>query len=149
LGEYLDQFSVYVEMAPLWPFVLLAVLGLVALGVDVVNRRRRLDAIDNFCYTIETEFSGMYPKPVNWPENVNTYLCERLPEMQENFTTLRNFIPQKKLRIYNEDWNKFRDFCLEITDEKCVAGAASDSDSDPKEVFHTLVFNLLKYTKKL
>ena len=148
MSVYLDQISGYFETVPLWPFILFGVIGIFSLGIGVVNRKRRLDAINNFCHTFESELAGMYPRPIDWPENVNKYLCDRLPEMQEDFATLRLFIPQENLLRYNEDWNKFRDFCFEITDEKCnEADQSPGIEPHPKEVFCTLVSNLLRHAK--
>jgi hypothetical protein len=157
LSEFLDQISTYFETVPLWPFLLFGVLGIVAVFVEILNRKRRADAIANFRYTIETELASMYPKLIRWPKNINTYLCSRLPEMQHNFEVLRVFLPQDRLRIYNIDWNNYRDFCRNITDEK-IAAAEQPSDEasdakqnsskkpDPKEVFHKLVTDLLGHT---
>lgn len=150
MSEYLDQISAYFETVPLWPFLLFGALGVVALGIEIVNRKRRADAIHNFRYTIEIELAGMYPKPVNWPRNVDTFLRARLPEMQENFEVMRIFLPQDLLLGYNTAWNKYRDFCLEITDEKCIAPEQpSSNEPDPKEVFHKLVSDLLAYANKV
>ncbi len=150
MNEYLDQISFYFETVPLWPFYLFGLIGLAALAIELINRKRKEDALFNYRYTIETELSGMYPKPINWPENVNRYLCTRLPEMQDNFETLRVFLPQHLLKDYNNDWNKYRDFCISITDEKCLAyDESTDSEPDPKEVFHTLITNLLTYPDRM
>ena len=154
-NENLDQIAGYFETVPLWPFILFGLLGLVAVFVEILNRKRRANAIDNFRYTIETELADMYPQHKRWPQNINTYLCSRLPEMQHNFEVLRVFIPQDRLLEYNTDWNNFRDFCRTITDEKCAAGQSAHSadpnqsankEPDPKDVFHQLVSNLLKHT---
>lgn len=159
MNEYINQISSYFETVPLWPFVLFGLLGLVAVFVEILNRKRRASAIDNFRYTIETELEWLYPKHKGWPPNINTYLGSRLPEMQQNFEVLRVFIPQDRLLSYNTDWNKFRDFCRTITDEQCAAAEQSSSpgdathfptashQSDPKVVFHQLVDNLLKHTQ--
>ena len=150
MNEYTDQISTYFETVPLWPFFILALFGLVSLSVEVVNRKRKADSIFNYRDTIEVEFSGMYPKLINWPKNINKYLCARLPEMHDNFETLRVFLPQDLLKEYNKDWNTYRDFCISITDEKCLAHDESpDNEPDPKEVFRTLITNLLKYPDKM
>ena len=159
MNENIDQIAGYFETVPLWPFVLFGLLGLVAVFVEILNRKRRADAIDNFRYTIETELTALYPKHKGWPRDITTYLCSRLPEMQHNFEVLRIFIPQDRLLSYNTDWNNFRDFCRTITDEKCAAAEQLSSpdntagtqktthkEPDPKEVFHKLVENLLKHT---
>ena len=110
MNEYLDQISFYFETVPLWPFYLFGLIGLAALAIELINRKRKEDALYNYRYTIETELSGMYPKPINWPKNVDKHLCALLPEMQDNFETLRVFLPQDLLKDYNNDWNKYRDF---------------------------------------
>ncbi|MCC7091398.1 MAG: hypothetical protein IT524_05485 [Nitrosomonas sp.] len=159
MNENINQISSYFETVPVWPFVLFGLLGLVAVFVEILNRKRRASAIDNFRYTIETELAWLYPKHKGWPPNINTYLCSRLPEMQQNFEVLRVFIPQDQLLSYNTDWNKFRDFCRTISDEQCAAGqpssASNANDSSttsaepyPKVVFHQLVENLLKHASR-
>lgn len=147
--EFIEQVSTYFVAVPLWPFALLGLLGLIAVFVEIMNRKRRSMALDNFHYTIEKELSGMYPRPVNWPQNVSQYLCDRLPMMQKNFEVLRVFIPQKRLLSYNTAWNNYCDFCRNITDEECIPGnAASDrNEPDPKAVFHRLVSELLAQAK--
>lgn len=149
-NENLDQIAGYFETVPLWPFILFGLLGLVAVFVEILNRKRRANAIDNFRYTIETELADMYPQHKRWPQNINAYLCSRLPEMQHNFEVLRVFIPQDRLLEYNTDWNNFRDFCRTITDEQCAAagqpGQSANNEPDPKDVFHKLVSDLLKHT---
>lgn len=159
MDENINQITGYFETVPLWPFVLFGFLGLVAVFVEILNRKRRANAIDNFRYTIETELAVLYPTHKGWPRNINTYLCSRLPEMQQNFEVLRVFIPQDRLLSYNTDWNNFCDFCRNITDEKCAiaeqppasdhAAATKQSinkEPDPKELFHQLVSDLLKHT---
>lgn len=151
MSENLDQLAAYFENVPLWPFLLFGLLGVVALFVEILNRKRRENAIANFRYTIETELANMYPRHICWPKNVNTYLCSRLPEMQQNFEVLRVFLPQDRLLSYNTAWNSYCDFCRNITDEQCNPVRSSDEDfatePDPKVVFHKLVTDLLDHTK--
>ncbi len=155
MNEYIDQISGYFETVPLWPFFLLGFAGIVAIMVDIINRKRRAMAIENFRATIEIELADMYPQHKRWPKNINHYLTARLPEMYQNFEVFRVFIPQKNLLEYNTDWNNFRDFCRNITDEKIAAAeqnamasnSSAQHEPDPKEVFHQLVTKLLKHTE--
>lgn len=153
MNESFEQIAVYFETVPLWPFLIFGFLGVVALMIDIVNRKRRTYAIENFRATIEEELADMYPVHKRWPKNINHYLTARLPEMHQNFEVLRVFIPQKNLPEYNADWNNFRDFCRSLTDEKIAAaeqstisGQPPSNEPDPKEVFHKLIENLLKHT---
>jgi len=157
LEEYLEQISKYFENVPLWPFYLLGFIGFVALAIEVVNRKRREDAIDCFREMFELGLPGLYPEHTRWPENVNGYLCSRLPMMQQNFEVLRVFVPQKQLREYNVAWTKYRDFCLNITDEMCTSDGHSTAESPDKQTtgkkddlvkeFHQLISDLLVYAK--
>lgn len=155
MDESLNQIAVYFETVPLWPFLLFGLLGVVAIMMDIVNRKRSAMAIENFRLTIEMELADMYPVHKRWPKNINHYLTARLPEMYQNFEVLRVFIPQKNLLSYNTDWNNFRDFCRAITDEKIAAAEQSAADAnpsvgrepDPKVVFHDLITKLLKHTE--
>lgn len=160
MEESLAQISKYFENVPLWPFLLLGVISLVALAVEIVNRKRHEEAIECFRQTIETELASMYPKHIRWPENINHYLCSRLSEMHYNFEVLKHFIPQNQLRDYNIAWNKYSEFCRNITDEKCAASERPANDAsgadfpsptnepDLKEEFHKLVSDLLAYAKR-
>ncbi len=155
MDEYINQIAGYFETVPLWPFFLLGAAGVVAIMVDIINRKRRAMAIDNFRYTIETELIDMYPQHKRWPNNINHYLTSRLPEMYQNFEVLRVFIPQNRLLEYNTDWNNFRDFCRDITDDKIAAAEQQSIEPtqsvnkvpDPKEVFQQLISRLLKHTE--
>lgn len=152
--ENINQIVGYFETLPLWPLILLGLLGAVAVFVEIINRKRRALAVDNFRYTFEKELADMYPKHKRWPKNINHYLTSRLPEMYHNFEVLRVFIPQDRLLSYNTDWNKFRDFCRDITDERIAAAEqnstttnqSANTEPDPKVEFHQLISNLLKHT---
>ncbi len=158
MEEYIEQISKYFINVPLWPFFLLGFVGLVSLAIEAVNRKRREAAISNFRAMFEEDLPGLYPNITRWPENINAYLCSRLPEMQHNFEVLRVFIPQKQLKEYNMAWNSYCDFCRGISNEKRTADAQSSTDtpgSQPpvrnddalKHEFHRLINNLLEFAK--
>ena len=118
MNENLSQITEYVEMVPFWAIALFTFAIIGGVFIEIINRKRRSYAIENFRDTIETEFAALYPK--------------------------------------HTDWNNFRDFCRNITDEQCEANAYTPKvmtddqqevhAEDPKEVFHKLVDNLLKHT---
>ncbi len=149
MDNYLDQITKYFTMAPLWPFTLLGVIIVIAICVEIINRRRRADTIDYYDTTFRTELAGLYPVPTHWPEDLSAHLRTRLPVMREAFDQLKGFIPQNQLRDYNIAWNKFYDFCRMdgVIDEKQVGTtSSSEVEHDSKQVFHMLVTDLLSYT---
>ncbi|MFZ1851657.1 MAG: hypothetical protein WAU15_05395 [Nitrosomonas sp.] len=155
MNENINQISAYLEMLPFWAIALFAFAIVGGIFIEIINRKRRSNAIENFRSTIETEFAALYPKHKVWPKNIQQFFAARMPEMYQNFEVLRLFIPQKRLLEYNTDWNNFRDFCRHITDEQCEANAYQSpkitdgqevATEDPREVFHRLIDNLLKHT---
>lgn len=156
MNENLSQITEYFKMVPFWAIALFTFAIIGGIFIEIINRKRRSYAIENFRDTIETEFAALYPKHKVWPKNIQEFFAARMPELQHNFEVLRLFIRQDHLLQYNTDWNNFRDFCRNITDEQCEANAytpkvmTDDQQEvhveDPKEVFHRLVDNLLKHT---
>ncbi len=158
MEDYIDQISKYFINVPLWPFFLLGFVGLVSLVIEMVNRKRREVAMENFRAMFEEDLPGLYPTVTRWPENISSYLCSRLPEMQHHFEVLRVFIPQKQLRDYNMAWNKYCDFCRSMGSERHATDAQSSADSSAatpgarnddalKQEFHQLITDLLEFAK--
>ncbi|WP_304055124.1 hypothetical protein [Nitrosomonas communis] len=147
--NFVDQISLYFEKVVLWPFALLGAIIIFAIGVEIINRRRRADAVDYYDTTFRSELTGLYPHPTHWPEDLASHLRTRLPIMREAFEVLKGFIPQKQLRDYNIAWNKFYDFCQmsgAIDEKQAGTAPSAQAEHDPKQVFHQLVTDLLAYT---
>jgi hypothetical protein len=147
-----DQISQYFSEVALWPFVLLGLVILFALGVELLNRRRRVDAVDYYDTTFKTELAGLYPHPTDWPEDLALHLRASFPLMRDAFENLRSFIPQDQLHDYNLAWNKFYDFCRmngEINENQAgTTTSPIEAEYDPKQAFHQLVSDLLAYTEQ-
>ena len=152
----LDQIIKYFEEVPLWPFVLLAGLLLFSLGIEFVNRRRLIDAVEYFDSTFLTELAGLYPQATRWPEDLAEHLQESFPVMRDAFENLRGFLPQKQLREYNAAWNNFFDFCRtngqshRNVNVKSVSDQPSELNQSAQDIetFHKLVSALLAYSKQ-
>ena len=146
MDEYLNQISGYFTQVPMWPLVLLAVIITCAGSYELFIRKNRATAANNFRLSIHYILSGLYPEPANWPKDIGVYLRDRLPAMQEVVEEFRFLVPQERIPTYNKDWHNYCQFCNEITDDKCAAAELNPSDaSDPKQVFHTLVSNILRH----
>jgi hypothetical protein len=146
MDVYRNQISGYFTQVPLWPFVLLAMIMTCAGIYQLYIRKQRFIDADNFRLSIHSILSGLYPEPANWPKDIDVYLRDRLPAMQEVVEDFRHDIPQERIPAYNKDWHSYCQFCDEITDDKCVAAELNPSDvPDPKQVFHTLVSNILRH----
>ncbi len=149
MNDYTDQIAQYFNKVPMWPLVLLAA-GLVVVGIyELIRRKRHAEAVDEFHSAILSTLSGLYPKPINWPKNIDTYLCARLTVMQEIIDDFKPEVAQEDIKAYNRDWDNYYHFCrTEVTDEKCAAADIDpDQESNPKKKFHTLVSNLLRHAK--
>jgi len=54
-------------------------------------------------------------------------------------------VPQEKIPDYNKDWHTYCQFCDEITDGNCNAADPNPSEVSRKQLFHTLVSNILRH----
>lgn len=145
MGVYLNQISGYFTKVPMWPFVLLAVAITCAGIYEIYNRKRQAAAANKYSLSIHSILSGLYPKPVNWPKDIGVYLRERLPAMQEVIEEFRYRVPQEHIPEYNKDWHSYCQFCDEITDDTCDTAGLNPDEVSKKQVFHTLVSNILRY----
>ena len=96
MNENITQISTYLEMVPSWAIALFTFAIVVGIFIEIINRKRRFYAIDNFRNTIETEFAALYPNHKVWPKNIQEFFAARMPEMHHDFEVLRLFIPQKR-----------------------------------------------------
>ena len=149
MDEYTDQIAAYFNLVPMWPLVLLGAGIVVAAVYELFNRKRRAEDADEFRSAILSTLSGLYPEPTNWPKSIDTYLCARLPVMQEIIEDFRRNIPQEDIPAYNRDWDNYSRFCrAEVTDDKCTEAEMNPGkEPDPKKTFRTLVSNLLRYAE--
>lgn len=148
MNEYTDQIAEYFNKVPMWPLVLLAVAIAISGIYELIRRKQHAAAVDEYRAAILSTLSGLYPEPTRWPKSIDTYLCARLPVMQDIIENFKPDVPQDDLKGYNKDWENYLHFCRsEVTDEKCEAAEANSIEPDPKKRFHTLVSNLLRYAK--
>ena len=145
MDVFLNQISGYFTKVPGWPFVLIA-LALTCAGIlEFYNRKRHASAANRFRLSIHSILSGLYPEPVSWPKDIGVYLRERLPAMQEVIEEFRFNVPQEHIPNYNKDWHSYCQFCDEITDDGCNTADPNPSEVSKKQVFHTLVSNILRH----
>jgi hypothetical protein len=147
MNEYTDQISEYFGRVPMWPLVLLAVAIVISGVYELFHRKRLADAANDFRSAILSTLSGLYPEPTHWPKSIDTYLCARLPVMEEIIQDFKPNVRQEDLPAYNRDWDNYYQFCRnEVTDDKCATVELNPGkEPDPKKKFHILVSNLLRY----
>lgn len=147
MDAFLNQISGYFIEVPGWPFVLIA-FALICAGLfEIYNRKRHARAVNRFRLSIHSILSGLYPEPLNWPQGIDVYLCEKLPAMQRVIEEFRYRVPQADIPKYNKDWHSYYKFCDEITDDNCNTEDLNSGEISKKQVFHTLVSNILSHGK--
>ena len=147
MDEFSNQIASYFTEVPGWPFVLIA-FALICAGLfEIYNRKRHARAVNRFRLSIHSILSDLYPEPINWPKNIDVYLCEKLPAMQRTIEEFRYRVPQEDIPKYNEDWHSYYKFCDEITDDSCNADDPNSGEVSQKKIFYTLVSNILSHGK--
>jgi hypothetical protein len=147
MDAFFNQIAGYFTEVPGWPFVLIA-LALICAGLfEIYNRKRHAAAVKRFRLSIHSILSGLYPEPISWPKDIDVYLCEKLPAMQRVIEEFRYRVPQEDIPKYNKDWHSYYKFCDEITDGSCNTEDLNSGEVSKKQVFHTLVSNILSHGK--
>jgi len=147
MDVFLNQISGYFTEVPGWPFVLIA-FALTCAGLfEIYNRKRHARAVNRFRLSIHSILSGLYPEPINWPKDIDVYLCEKLPAMQGAIEEFRYNVPQEDIPKYNKDWHSYYKFCDEIMDDSCNTEDLNSREVSKKKVFHTLVSSILSHGK--
>ncbi|ABI59354.1 MULTISPECIES: hypothetical protein [Nitrosomonas] len=156
MEKFIEQVSLYIHDAPIWPFTLLGLVLVVGVGVDIINHRRRAGAVEYYDSVFHEELIGLYPVTTRWPDDLVAYMQPRLPVLRDAFEVLRNFIPQNQLREYNVAWNKFYQFARLGGNEQegLPGGNAQDftaeqlSQHQQQQTFQQMVTVLLVYTEQ-
>ena len=147
MDAFFNQIAGYFTEVPGWPFVLIA-FALICAGLfEIYNRKRHARAVNRFRLSIHSILSGLYPEPLNWPKDIDVYLCEKLPAMQRVIEEFRYRVPQADIPKYNKDWHSYYKFCDEITDDSCNTEDLNSGEVSKKQIFHTLVSNILSHGK--
>lgn len=153
MEKIIEQVSLYIHDAPIWPFTLLGLVLVVGVGVDVINHRRRKGAVEYYDSVFHEELLGLYPVVTRWPDDLAAYMQPRLPILRDAFEVLRNFIPQNQLREYNAAWNRFYQFSRSGGNEQEASfeGVTPDSTAEQpdqlqqQQTFQKIVADLLAY----
>lgn len=160
MDKVIEQVSLYIHDVPAWPFVLLGVILLFTVGMDIMNRRRREEAVEYYNEVFHEELIGLYPIVTRWPNDLAAYMKPRLPILRDAFEMLRNFIPQDQLHEYNADWNKFYQFSrtggsdrtrqenLSEEDAQNATTEQLDQHQQQQQAFQKMVEDLLVYTEQ-
>ncbi len=150
MDKFIEQVSLYIQEAPVWPFTLLGFILIVGVAVDIINRRRRDGAVEYFDSVFQEELTGLYPAATRWPDDMAAYMQPRLPILRDAFEVLRNFIPQNQLREYNAAWNRFYQFSRtggeEVVSIENAARESVTNQPEQQQVFQQMVSDLLAYT---
>lgn len=154
MDKFIEQISLYIKDAPVWPFTLLGFVLIAGVVADVINRRRRDGAVEYFDSAFQEELAGLYPIATRWPDDLAAYIQPRLPILRDAFEVLRNFIPQNQLREYNAAWNRFYQFSRTGGEEQVASSEDTTQESVADQpdlhqqqlVFHQIVSDLLAYT---
>ena len=141
---------------------ILAVLisGLIAFQVQRFISFR--SAANKFAETFFNELKGIYPKPENWPENIDHFLRTRFPTLQAAIEEFKNILPWYKRKAFDKAWFRYRCSTGREIDTQCyhhympfittsiVDGkeVTVDNSGMYTETFKHNVDALLKFAKK-
>lgn len=125
-----------------------ALIGIWALfHVGKLNARRT--ASIKFRAAILATFSGLYPLPTEWPNDIDQRLCSIFPELQIAIAEFRPFVPWYCRWAFDHAWSRYRNAYGRDADYQCYHHyMAFGSNPDPKGQFRRNVDLLLSFAKQ-
>jgi hypothetical protein len=92
----------------LWSIgAIITLFGIIAVHRLVLYRDKRNDfnkAAKEFYDIINNELKDIYPKPVNWPDNVDKYFKEKFPTLQSAVDKFAGHLPGKEKANFLKAW---------------------------------------------
>ena len=127
-----------------------AILIPASIGVWALFRVWRLNhlraASVKFRTAILTAFSGLYPLPTEWPNDIEQRLRSIFPQLQIAIAEFRPFIPRRYRQAFDDAWSRYRNAYGREIDYQCYHHyLALDSNPDPKRAFRSNVDLLLSF----
>lgn len=114
--------------------------------------RDRLNARRNAATAFRTAFlaplTGLYPLPLRWPNDIDQFLRNAAPTLQNAVTQFRPFLPWWKRWAFDRAWFKFR--CgtgRDIDLQNYHRYIAFGSNPDAKGIFRRNVDKVLSFAK--
>ena len=121
----------------------------IILYVNRLNYYR--SAANKFRDKIFTIFKGLYPNPVDWPENrafIVNILIDKFPELDSAVAEFRPFIPFYKRWLFDRAWFRYRCSTGRKIDTQCYHHYIEfGSNPGYKDNFHRNVSKLLSFAK--
>ncbi|MGN6082450.1 hypothetical protein [Trinickia sp.] len=113
------------------------------------RRNRRLQACDAFRAAVLSELSSVYPLATEWPEDVDTFLRSRFPQLQTAVTNFRPFVPVYRRCAFDRAWQRYRCATGREIDAQCYHHYMAFGDN-PKyqQAFRANVAKLLSFAGK-
>jgi hypothetical protein len=135
----------------------LAALTVSVVGVVIAHRltigrdkrTARRNAATKFTGTILAALNGLYPLPVNWPEDIDHALRGVFPLLQSAVAEFRPHIPLWRQRAFDRAWFRYR--CgtgREIDLQNYLHYIAFDDNPNAKGNFRRNIAALLAYASR-
>ena len=110
----------------------------------------RRTAAAKFRGSILATLNGLYPLPVNWPDDIDHTLRRAFPTLQTAIAEFRPFVPWRRRWAYDRAWFHYRCSTGRHVDIQCHHHymdfrSPDESPTDAKSTFHENVSALLAF----
>lgn len=114
------------------------------------NRKNRVAAASTqFRAIVLRTLVGLYPSPVDWPDDIDAHLRHIFPDLQVAVAEFRPFVPWWQRRSFDDAWFRYRSSTGRKIDIQVYHHYMSFSDQpEPKDTFYMNVSRLLSFAKK-
>jgi hypothetical protein len=115
---------------------------------NAAKSNRYASACEKYRSALLNIFSGLYPNPTDWPQNVDAKLRSIFPDLQKATEEFRHYLPWYKRIGFDRAWFKYRCATGRKIDTQCYHHYIGfQGQPDPKETFRKNVGKMLSYAK--
>jgi len=117
--------------------------------IDLMQRQEFNRAATTFRSNIINELAGLYPIPVNWPDDIDNRLSATFPKIQAAVEEFKPFVTDSS--AFNEAWLQYYTHCNQVIPRVFSLAnrlRGTESTQDARDEFKHNVDNLLSFAKE-
>ena len=128
-------------------------------SLKLADNNFRREANRRLISTFHSELSGIYPTPVNWPNDIDSFLKSKFSNLQAVVGEFRHCLPIQEWQAFDTAWLNYYCFTGREVDKSCqsylhymdfVSTTSDDktTKNDEKKNLKVNVDNILRFAKK-
>lgn len=148
-------YGIILSAADLWLLGICGALIVILIGHllnNVSNQKNRFnEAAAKLRSVVITELNGLYPTPIDWPDNIAARLDRTLPAIQTAIAEFSHFLTDADCKSINATWDQYYKHCKQVIPDAFSDASifyAEGKSKQAQEQFKAIIEHLLSFAKE-